>query len=603
MNYMVIQLWQDLNAFTKDSNRIQDHLSSLKTETIIFIDAIDQINNEDEFLWLPENLPNNLKIIITTLKDETYPKDSIYFETLKTKTENVYSLEAFENPKELINSLLFQYDRKITDKQMEYVLSKEDSNSPLYLSIATQELIHWKSSDDSQNLASTQKEIIKEFTKNLTTLFHHDKEFVKRVFTYLYLSKGLSESELLEIISTDEEFISKIAPETYHNNDTKELPIVIWARLHTQIKEFLKLENKDNAETMNFFHREFNDVIKNQEDIKETHEQLIELLQKLIVKYQNEKLDSNRWGILYVEIVKSYHLNYEFEYLPNDNSKLKEYSEFISNEISNENYLKIVLIDLNNKGLELNKINKIKESNFYLKTFYFSTFTLYKQDPQRWVEYYTSSLNNLAFSLKSIGNTSKAIELQTEALEITKELYKENPQKWGEVYTGSLSNLASSLKSIGNTSKAIELQTEALEITKELYNENSQKWVEDYTGSLHNLGSVYLNIKDFKNSSFYFQEYFELFDMDFIESIDELPWLVYAFVKYYQAKLILNENVSSLDKYINEKIKYLKNKFENDYETQINEIYEGYKESANNSNDELQNQRLEIFEKIFIKEH
>ena len=49
------------------------------------------------------------------------------------------------------------------------------------------------------------------------------QEFVKRVFTYLYLSQGLSESELLEIISIDEEFISKIAPETYHNNDTKEL--------------------------------------------------------------------------------------------------------------------------------------------------------------------------------------------------------------------------------------------------------------------------------------------------------------------------------------------------------------------------------------------
>ncbi|MFX4243622.1 hypothetical protein ACOL22_12735, partial [Aliarcobacter butzleri] len=76
-------------------------------------------------------------------------------------------------------------------------------------------------------------------------------------------------------------------------NTTKVLPIEIWSSLHTQIKVFLKLENVDKQNDMKFFHREFDNI---SELTKDEHEHLIELLQNLMFKYQDEDFYSNRWG-------------------------------------------------------------------------------------------------------------------------------------------------------------------------------------------------------------------------------------------------------------------------------------------------------------------
>jgi surface protein len=181
----------------------------------------------------------------------------------------------------------------------------------LYLSIAAQELKHWKSTDTTkayqaegrgQDLAPTQREVIDEYMQNLTKLYHHDQELVHRVTSYLHLTDGLSESELLEILSIDEDFIDHIAPDTYHNKTEKTLPVVIWARLHSQLKPFLKLENKDGQETMSFFHREFNAFIS--EDI-DTNEQLVHILAKLLNKHKEEG-GSNRYGELWFTCMKLY---------------------------------------------------------------------------------------------------------------------------------------------------------------------------------------------------------------------------------------------------------------------------------------------------------
>lgn len=342
--------------------RVYNHFQNIKDNKVIFIDAIDQLTNEDEFLWLPEELPSNLKIIISALDDETYD-DTKYFKSLKTKTSNIYPLEAFEDAEELITSKLEKYKRTITDNQLEYILSQEDSNTPLYLTIAVEEVRHWEAtkSDEkkksNQTLAATQKEIIDEYISNLTKLFHHDETFVKRVFSYLYLADGLSESELLEILNTDKDFISQIAPDTHHKKETKELPIVIWARLHFLIKEFLKLEEKDGHETIKFFHREFNNAISKFEDIKDIHEELIELLKKLIIKYQDEPFDSNRCGKLYIEVIANYHKRYEMVLFPinlESYSYIKQYSESISN-IENYFYIKDLFIYTKNRGTYLQK--------------------------------------------------------------------------------------------------------------------------------------------------------------------------------------------------------------------------------------------------------
>ena len=74
--------------------RVSGRLSSLTEPTTIFIDAVDQFTNKDaledgyEFIWLPSQLPDNLKIVISALEDDKYKEDSKYLELLKTKISN-----------------------------------------------------------------------------------------------------------------------------------------------------------------------------------------------------------------------------------------------------------------------------------------------------------------------------------------------------------------------------------------------------------------------------------------------------------------------------------------------------------------------------------
>jgi len=265
-------------TFEEFSLRVQHLWLNIEEEIIIFIDAVDQLTHSDQFLWLPNNLPSNIKIIISALEDEHYEKDSKFFETLKDKInnqkDNIKKMPKFDEPLNLLKQLLAKDNRTIQKDQEEYFVKQfNTAKSPFYISIAVEEIKHWKSHDYvednplnksgiKQSLQGTQRGIIEEFINNLSEVYHHDKKFVEKVLGYIYASKdGLSESELLQLLATDQKFIEEVAPEEYHTNHTKELPIVHWSRLHSQLKPFLKYKTQDNEVLMSFFHREFEDAI------------------------------------------------------------------------------------------------------------------------------------------------------------------------------------------------------------------------------------------------------------------------------------------------------------------------------------------------------
>ncbi|MFX4242438.1 tetratricopeptide repeat protein [Aliarcobacter butzleri] len=469
--------------------RVYDHLKLIKEDTIIFIDAIDQLINEDEFLWLPKKLPNNLKIVISALKDDNYKEDSKYLEDITKVTKNTYELQAFDlnNAKELVINLLEKYNRKISQEQMNYVLDiYKNIKSPLYLVVAIQDLKDWKSTDKNQKLAKNQKDEIKSFIDNLSTIHHHNQEFVKRVFAYISLIDGLSEIELIELLSSDNEFLNKIAPETFHTNTTKELPIVIWSRLHTQIKEFLKLENVDNQNVMKFFHREFDNISELTQD---EHEHLIELLQNLMFKYQDEDFYSNRWGILYIIAMNKYYLIYEINYLENEKSKLFQYSKKLFDKVENNKYLKELFEIFIIQGDRIREKNKSILISYYLKSYYYISKFLFEKNPTLWDNYYAIGLNNYADYLRKIGKSTESIKLFKKSLEISETIYNNKEYSMGNVIT--LNNLAVAFKEMQEINEAIFLINKALNIIEPLFNNNPSIWALDYALSLNNLSECY----------------------------------------------------------------------------------------------------------------
>ncbi|MDQ6970051.1 MAG: DUF4062 domain-containing protein, partial [Mariprofundus sp.] len=303
---------QDSGTFEQFSLKVHKHLIEISEPTVVFIDAVDQLVNSDTFSWLPEALPGNLKVVISALKDSHYKNDSRAFEVLSNISKNLFSLPDLEIDVCFLDSLLKEQKRKLQAEQSEYVLSKyNEVHAPLYIKIAEQEFIHWKSYDYIDpahkgdigilhSLESTQRGVISEFIQNLSAVYHHNKALVTKVMGYIYASvDGLNEKELITLLSMDKKLLQKVAPQTYHKNISGQLPVVIWARLKFQITPFLSLKKVDGLELMQFFHREFNDAIRRMFDVKGMHEDLIDDVYERL-SADALRFHANRFGRFFV---------------------------------------------------------------------------------------------------------------------------------------------------------------------------------------------------------------------------------------------------------------------------------------------------------------
>ncbi|QOY53230.1 tetratricopeptide repeat protein [Candidatus Sulfurimonas baltica] len=541
---------ENQESFEDFSYRVYTEILNIKESIVVFIDAVDQLQNDDNFLWLPQQLPSNVKIVISALDDVKYKDDSKYLTTLKTKTDTLHLIPEFSEPIQLLKALLEKEDRTVDDYQTNYFLQQfENVKSPLYVSIATQEMKNWKSGDTTQTLQNTQQGIIEEFVENLYKVYHHNEEFVNKALGYIYASRdGLSESELLQLISADEEFIKRMAPETWHDNPNKELPLVHWSRLQTQLKPFLSSKTQDGEELMYFFHREFEDVIAKLPNQREEHEAVIKANQELIKQNQDKPFNSNRWGKLYATLITEYELRYK------DKEKQKEFAEFIAIMTNNSDWVLEYLLHFSNIGtnhrrynrmhkaiayqesclyiskdlyndylnsltepyaedipansygnllvdnyilaltglsFSYSKQNREEEAIDFLKESFKITKELYSKNQTRWIDTYLMVLNNLAENYRKHNHITEAIELGEESLKILRPLYYSDPAYWLEPYISVLGNFAGSLSDQNRLEEAIELQEESLGILTDLYKENPSYWAGEYALLLINLAATY----------------------------------------------------------------------------------------------------------------
>ncbi|NLC27162.1 MAG: AAA family ATPase, partial [Campylobacteraceae bacterium] len=335
-----------IESYESDENKFQaqikEALSSIKTPVILFIDALDQLQKKDYLQWLPESLPDELKIIFSVLKDSKYEKDSHYFNLFEKRAQISQLIDITQDslePKkeELLTSLLLLENRKLQEDQKNYVLKQweEARYSPLYLKIAIEEIKHWASYGDreKQILSESTEGIINEFIQNLSILYHHEPILVDKVFGYIHASKdGLSEKELLEILSEDledEEAFKKAIINDYHDpiktknprRDHKEelmLPLSTWSRLHTHIKPFLVERDIDKQPLMKFFHRQFATVVD-----KHTSQNKRALHIKLGEYFDSLQDNTKTWDERYHNVHMLTELPYQY-HMAEEAKKLKE---------------------------------------------------------------------------------------------------------------------------------------------------------------------------------------------------------------------------------------------------------------------------------------
>ena len=87
---------------------------------------------------------------------------------------------------------------------------------------------------------------------------------VSRSLGYLAASKnGLTEDELIDILSMDEEIFNDFKRRSFHEPPDQRLPTVIWSRLFFDLEPYLTEQSADGTSLLSFYHpTSFGNVIR-----------------------------------------------------------------------------------------------------------------------------------------------------------------------------------------------------------------------------------------------------------------------------------------------------------------------------------------------------
>jgi len=92
---------------------------------------------------------------------------------------------------------------------------------------------------------------------------------------------------------------------------------------------------------------------------------------------------------------------------------------------------------------------------------------------------------------------------------------------------------------------------------------------------LHSLANAFLNIKNYKDATKYFKEYFEYFSIESIKICKELLNFIYPFVKYYQTTTYSDTTqLEKLDSMVKNAKEQLQQRFNECYKKQMNVYFD-----------------------------
>jgi hypothetical protein len=239
-------------------------LATDKKPLLLFIDALDQLSelhHPFNLTWLPCELPKNVHIVVSTCPGNI-------LDTLRTKVpaENIIELETItsEEGKELLDTWLKNKHRTLQPNQRKEVLRKfEDCRLPLYLKLAFEESVLWKSYTPPVSLGPNVPGIIHDLLLRLSADSNHGQILVSHSLSYIAAAKnGLTEDELLDVLSIDQTVLEDVTNHPFHKLAKNTLPIVVWSRLYFDMKPYFVERRSGGGDLLSFYHRQFGEVVK-----------------------------------------------------------------------------------------------------------------------------------------------------------------------------------------------------------------------------------------------------------------------------------------------------------------------------------------------------
>jgi hypothetical protein len=267
-------------------------LATSEKRVVLFLDALNQLSETDNakaLYWLPKELREHVKIIVSSLPE-------LENSLSETQTEQLPLLPQQE-AEDILDLWFDHIKRTLTDDQKKKVLSAFDQTRlPIFLKVAFEIAKHWHSFEHDETLKNDISGIINDFFDSLKN-DGHDPAFVQTALSYMLCGKysGLTENEILEILVFDKEFWGNVflgekdKKGICHPDHKEELiqlkerlekpekgpkvlmkiPIVLWSRLFLDLEPFLTEKDADGVPIITFFHQQFFEVLKERYELIE----------------------------------------------------------------------------------------------------------------------------------------------------------------------------------------------------------------------------------------------------------------------------------------------------------------------------------------------
>ncbi|XP_070570769.1 NACHT domain- and WD repeat-containing protein 1-like isoform X2 [Ptychodera flava] len=253
----------DYTATTQYFKKLLDTIPSENAPLVLVLDSIDQLSSTHDshaLNWLPKTLPSHVRIVVSMLPDVHGCLESLRRNLPDKQCYMEMQPLTGEMGKDILDAWLESRQRQITEKQRETILtSLEKCPQPLFLKIAFDNLIHWKSYTPAEDtaIANTVREAIEVLFSGLEKKY--GQVFVSRALAYITAAKdGITEAELEDVLSLDDTVLGDV----YQywdppSEDIVRIPPLLWKRTRYEVDEYLVERQAGGKTVLAWYHRQF----------------------------------------------------------------------------------------------------------------------------------------------------------------------------------------------------------------------------------------------------------------------------------------------------------------------------------------------------------
>lgn len=225
-------------------------------KVLIVLDALNQFDATDDahaMLWLPQQLPDNTKFVLSTLQGDA--ADALLFRRIQPRVLESPGLNR-EEVEALVSSYLRDIRHEFPNKEIEAAfLRKLSAGSPLYALVALEELRVFgrfaELEDRIDELPETVPALFDQVLSRIETDF--SEALVRKCMSYIACGRqGMTAEELQELLAPH-------ALERGTSSLAGRLPDMTWARLYRACGPYLF----ERSGVIDFFHGQFKEAVAN----------------------------------------------------------------------------------------------------------------------------------------------------------------------------------------------------------------------------------------------------------------------------------------------------------------------------------------------------